>query len=121
MFAAAAEYRLAANRIRRNTRVCPPVPDEWPALSGAGVLLVETSSHTIVANLITGNVPGGDSDFSGGVVVAGVPGGVSSSDNLVKRNVILRNRPDIFWDEGGTGNVFRDNLCRTSVPPGLCH
>ena len=121
VFAAAAEYRLAANRIRRNTRVCPPVPDEWPALSGAGVLLVETSSHTIVANLITGNVPGGDSDFSGGVVVAGVPGGVSSSDNLVKRNVILRNRPDIFWDEGGTGNVFRDNLCRTSVPPGLCH
>ncbi len=54
------------------------------------------------------------------VVVAGVPGGVSSSDNLVKGNVILRNRPDIFWDEGGTGNVFRHNVCRTSVPPALC-
>jgi hypothetical protein len=84
------------------------------------VLLVETSSHTVVANWITGNVPGGDSDFSGGVVVAGVPGGVSSSDTLVKGNVILRNHPDLFWDEGGTGNVLRDNLCRTSIPPGFC-
>jgi Right handed beta helix region len=120
VFAAAADYRLAANRIHRNTRVCPPVPDEWPALSGVGVLLVETSSHTIVANLITGNVPAGDTDFSGGVVVTGVPGGMPSTDNVVKGNVILRNEPDIFWDEGGTGNVFRDNLCRTSIPPGLC-
>ena len=120
VFAAAAEYRLAANRIDRNTRVCPPVPDEWPALSGAGVLLVETSSNTIVANLITGNVPGGDTDFTGGVVVTAVPDGISSTDNVIKGNVILGNDPDIFWDQGGTGNVFRDNLCRTSIPPDLC-
>jgi hypothetical protein len=120
VFAAAAGYRLAANRIHRNTRVCPAVPDEWPALSGAGVLLVETSSHTIVANVITGNVPAGDTDFSGGVVVTGVPDGIPSTDNVVKGNVILGNDPDIFWDASGTGNVFGHNRCLTSIPAGLC-
>jgi hypothetical protein len=84
------------------------------------VLVVAASSNTIVGNLITGNVPSGDSDFSGGVVVAGLPDVLASSDNLVKDNVILRNDPDILWDLGGTGNVFRRNLCRTSIPPGLC-
>ena len=77
--------------VRRNTRVCPPVPGEWPALSGDGgcSLVVDELAHDRRQELITGNVPGGDSDFSGGVVVAGVPGGVSSSRQLVKRNVIL--------------------------------
>jgi hypothetical protein len=120
LFAEAAEYRLAANRVHRNTQACAPVPDNWPALSGGGVLVVAASSNTIAGNLITGNVPSGDSDFSGGVVVAGLPGLLPSSDNLVKGNVILRNDPDILWDLGGTGNVFSRNLCRTSIPPGLC-
>jgi hypothetical protein len=83
------------------------------------VAVVAASSNTIVANLITGNVPAGDTEFSGGVVVTGLPG-LLSIDNVVKGNVILRNDPDIFWDQSGTGNVFRDNLCRTSIPPGLC-
>ena len=119
LFSGAAEYRLAANRVNRNTRVCPAVPDEWPALSGSGVTVFAASSNTIVANLITGNLPAGDTEISGGVVVTGEPG-FPSADNVVKGNVILRNDPDIFWDLGGTGNVFRDNLCRTSVPPDIC-
>lgn len=119
LFFEAAEYRLAANRVNRNTRVCPAVPGEWPALSGSGVTVFAASSNTIVANLITGNLPAGDTEISGGVVVTGEPG-FPSADNVVKGNVILRNDPDIFWDLGGTGNVFRDNLCRTSVPPDLC-
>jgi nitrous oxidase accessory protein NosD len=119
LFVAAAEYRLAANQIDRNTQVCPAVPDEWPALSGTGVAVYAASSNTIVANLITGNVPAGDTDFSGGVVVTGEPG-FPSTDTVVKANAILRNDPDVYWDQSGTGNVFQDNLCRTSVPPDLC-
>jgi hypothetical protein len=64
-------------------------------------------------------VPGGDTEFSGGVVVTGAPG-TPSAGNVVKGNVLLRNNPDIFWDQDGTGNVFQDNLCRTSIPPDLC-
>jgi nitrous oxidase accessory protein NosD len=119
LFVAAAEYRLAANRIDRNTRVCPAVPGEWPALSGTGVAVYAASANTIVANLITGNVPAGVTGFSGGVVVTGEPG-FPSADTVVKANAILRNDPDVFWDQSGTGNVFQDNLCRTSVPPDLC-
>ena len=100
LFFEAAEYRLAANRVNRNTRVCPAVPDEWPALSGSGVTVFAASSNTIVANLITGNLPAGDTEISGGVVVTGEPG-FPSADNVVKGNVILRNDPDIFWDLGG--------------------
>jgi hypothetical protein len=51
--------------------------------------------------------------------MTGVPG-IPSADNVVKGNVILRNDPDISWVQGGTGNVFQANLCRTSIPPDLC-
>ena len=65
-------------------------------------------------------MPAGDTAFSGGVVVAAVPDAPLASDNAVKRNVILRNNPDIFWDQTGSGNVFESNLCRTSTPPDVC-
>jgi hypothetical protein len=38
----------------------------------------------------------------------------------VEGNVILGNRPDVFWDESGSGNRFVGNECRTSRPRGLC-
>jgi hypothetical protein len=60
-------------------------------------------------------VPTGDTAFSGGVVLV-----EGAAGNLVKGNVILRNDPDLLWDETGTGNVFKHNVCRTSVPAGLC-
>jgi parallel beta-helix repeat protein len=111
--------RLAYNAVRGNTRAC--AAGEFPALSGAGVLVIESRANTIVRNLIVGNRPEGESLFSGGVVVARVePEGEPSADNVVAGNVILRNAPDLVWDEAGTGNVFRRNLCRTSTPRGLC-
>jgi parallel beta-helix repeat protein len=119
-FLDAAQFRIATNAINRNTRLCPATIDEWPALSGVGVLLIGATSNTISANLILGNVPAGDTAFSGGVVVVAVPDDPPASDNVVKHNIILRNDPDIFWDETGTGNVFANNLCQTSTPPDLC-
>jgi hypothetical protein len=109
---------MTANRIRRNTRACA-ADDDFPALSGAGVALVGATGNTITANLITGNVPAGDTVLRGGVVVIASPAGTPPTDNLVKGNTILRNDPDIFWDEAGT-NVFQGNRCRTGIPPGLC-
>jgi hypothetical protein len=38
----------------------------------------------------------------------------------VEGNVILGNRPDVFWDESGSDNRFVGNKCRTSRPKGLC-
>jgi parallel beta-helix repeat protein len=107
-------FRLIANDIDRNRKACP-TDGELPALSGIGVVLVGAADNVIAANRITRNVPTGDSAFSGGVVVI-----EGATGNLVKANVILRNDPDLLWDETGAGNVLGHNLCRTSVPAGLC-
>jgi nitrous oxidase accessory protein NosD len=113
----AGEFRIAANHIRRNTRACPATAD-FPALSGAGVALFGATANTVVGNLITRNVPTGETLAAGGVAV--IEGGTPPTGNVVKGNRILRNDPDLFWDQTGIGNVFRDNLCRTSTPPNLC-
>jgi hypothetical protein len=119
-FAGASSFRIAANVVRGNTRACPEAVDEWPALSGVGLLLVGANRNTISANAILGNLPGGETAFSGGVVLGAVPDVPPSTGNVVRRNVILRNDPDIASDPDAAGNVFADNLCRTSTPPGLC-
>jgi nitrous oxidase accessory protein NosD len=111
---AAADTLIGANQIARNSRSCPAV-DDFPALSGVGVALVSSTGSTVVANGIVHNRATGESAFVGGVVVA-----QDSSGSLVKRNVILRNDPDLSWDETGNGNVFRHNICATSVPSNLC-
>jgi nitrous oxidase accessory protein NosD len=107
-------FRLVANDISRNRKACA-ADAEVPAVSGIGVALLGAADNVIAANLITGNVPGGDTAFSGGVVLI-----EGAAGNLVTGNVILRNEPDLFWDETGAGNVLRRNVCRTSVPAGLC-
>ena len=107
-------FRLVANDIGRNRKACP-ADAEVPALSGIGVAVVGAADNVITANLITGNVPTGDTTFSGGVVLI-----EGAAGNLVTGNVILRNDPDVLWDETGAGNVFRRNVCRTSAPAALC-
>ena len=114
---AAGDFRIAANHIHRNTRSCPANAD-FPALSGAGVALFGATGNTIVSNLITGNAPTGETLATGGVAV--IEGSTPPTGNVVMGNRILHNDPDLFWDQTGTGNVFRDNLCRTSTPPNLC-
>jgi nitrous oxidase accessory protein NosD len=113
------EFRIAGNRIQTNTRACPS-NDDSPALSGAGLVLFGARGNTIVNNLITGNRPAGESLVSGGVAVIAGPGGTAPTDNVVQRNTIRGNDPDIFWDQTGNGNVLLPNRCRTSNPPSLC-
>jgi hypothetical protein len=116
----AGEFRLSANGIRDNTKACPPEEEELPAISGIGVALLGATGVTLHGNQITGNVPSGPSAVQGGVVVVSGDAGTPPTDNVVRGNVILRNDPDLFWDQTGTGNVFAPNVCDTSVPPGLC-
>jgi hypothetical protein len=42
-------------------------------------------------------------------------------NNSVTGNLFGHNKPDIFWDESGSGNRFLGNLCNTSVPSSLCN
>ena len=77
--------------------------------------MVSAIDTAVVANRIVGNRPTGESAFLGGVVIS-----QETSGSLVKHNVVLRNDPDLSWDETGTDNVIRHNICATSVPGGLC-
>ena len=119
----AADWRFTANRITDNTAFCPASEEEQTdASSGIGIAIAGGAENKIYGNFIRDNTPSGAVDFAGGVVVAdiGIPGANPPSGNVVKRNIILGNQPDILWDGSGTGNVFERNLCRTSVPDGLC-
>src|SRR4051794_37842026 len=57
-------FRVVANDISRNRNACP-ADAEVPALSGIGVILLGATDNIIAANHITGNVPTGDTAFSG--------------------------------------------------------
>jgi nitrous oxidase accessory protein NosD len=114
-------WKIRHNIVRRNNKAdCGE-----GGTSGTGILLQGASDNEISNNLVVGNK--GDSPVSGGIVLVTAepeePGGeaIAPSGNVVRKNVVLRNRPfDISWDGTGTGNQFLDNLCRTSQPEGLC-
>ena len=78
----------------------------------------------VTGNNISGNVPSGPTPVSGGVVVATDPffgRTIKPRNNTVTGNNFGKNKPDIFWDGTGTGNVLRPNNCDTSVPSRLCN
>lgn len=116
----AGKFDMTGNEVRNNTRACEGAPDGPPPLSGIGVLLFGATGMEVHGNQITGNRPTGETIFSGGVVVATGVGGTAPTNNDVTRNTILRNDPDIFWDETGSGNRLSPNRCNTSVPARLC-
>jgi hypothetical protein len=78
----------------------------------------------VTGNHLSGNVPSGPTAVSGGVVVGVDPlfgGTTKPTNNSVIGNHFGPNKPDIFWDESGSGNRFLGNLCNSSVPSRLCN
>ncbi len=113
-------FRLTGNAIVHNTKACPAGEDSPFPLSGVGIALAGAHDVSVLANLVTGNVPSGDTEVAGGVIVATGDGGTPPSGNAVRGNLIRGNALDLVWDGAGSGNVFAGNLCRTSDPAGLC-
>jgi parallel beta-helix repeat protein len=107
---AAGDFRIAANHVRRNTRACPANAD-FPALSGAGVALFGATGNTIIANLITGNVPTGETLAGGGVAV--IEGSTPPSGNVVKGNAFSATTPT----SSGTRRASGTSFATTSAAP----
>jgi hypothetical protein len=88
-------------------------------------VLLGTRNMEVTGNHLSGNVPSGPTPVSGGVVVVENPyddsRGPKPTNNSVTGNHFGHNKPDIFWDKSGTGNVLRPNNCDTSVPSRLCN
>ena len=116
------DFEVKANTIEDNTRSCRAAQVERN-FSGIGIALLGASGMEVTANHLSGNVPSGPTPVSGGVVVSTNPyfgGSAKPINNSVTGNTFGRNKPDIFWDESGSGNSFTGNLCNTSVPSRLC-
>jgi parallel beta-helix repeat protein len=119
-------FEVKGNTVENNTRSCRGGGFDrgHPNVSGIGIALFGTTDMEVTGNHLSGNVPSGPTAFSGGVVVSTDPFFGESAklrNNSVIGNHFGRNKPDIFWDESGSGNRFVGNLCDTSVPSSLCN
>jgi parallel beta-helix repeat protein len=112
-------FDVHGNEVMNNTRACPSF-EGAPPLSGIGIALLGARGMEIKHNQIVHNVPSGPTGLSGGVVVTKGFKGTPPTNNTVTGNMILRNKPDIFWDKSGSGNRLKPNNCKTSKPGGLC-
>jgi parallel beta-helix repeat protein len=117
-------FEVRGNRVEDNTRSCRAAKFDRN-VSGVGIaLLGAASGMELTGNHLSGNVPSGPTRISGGVVVSTDPYSTQEPkpmNNSVIGNHFGRNKPDIFWDESGSGNRFLGNLCDTSVPSSLCN
>jgi parallel beta-helix repeat protein len=116
------DFEVRGNTVENNTRSC--VPPQWVNFSGIGIAVLGARGMEVTGNQISGNVPSGPTPVSGGVIVSTNPffgGSVKPRNNSVTGNLLGHNKPDIFWDESGSGNSFLGNLCNTSVPSSLCN
>ena len=117
------DFEVKGNTVENNTRSCRAVKFDRN-FSGTGIALLGASGMEVTGNHLSGNVPSGPTRISGGVVVAVDPyvgGAPKPRNNSVTGNHFGRNKPDIFWDESGSGNRFVGNLCNSSVLSRLCN
>nr|MBA2714317.1 right-handed parallel beta-helix repeat-containing protein [Rubrobacteraceae bacterium] len=115
-------FKVEGNTVEDNTRSCRAAQFDIN-FSGIGIALLGATDMEVTANHLSGNVPSGPTAVSGGVVVSTDPyfgGTTKPRNNSVVGNHFGRNKPDIYWDESGSGNRFVGNLCDTSVPSRLC-
>jgi len=116
-------FGVKGNTVTHNTRSCRAAQFDRN-FSGIGIALLGASGMEVKGNHLSGNVPSGPTPVSGGVVVSTNPffgDTTKPRNNSVVGNHFGRNKPDIFWDESGSGNRFVGNLCNTSVPSSLCN
>jgi parallel beta-helix repeat protein len=113
---------LRGNRVWHNNKACPGSA-ESPPLSGIGIAIVGAQNTTLQHNTIYGHRPTGPTVASAGIgVLSGAPaGGANPDGSSIVDNVMRSNKPQaILWDGSGTGVTFSGNVCRTSLPAGLC-
>jgi len=114
---------IRSNSVASNNKFCPKSGDTPVDFQGGGILLLGATHTLVTRNIVTGN--SGKQINSGGIVVASAKAltkGSNPNFDTILGNLALRNHPaDLIWDGTGTGVRFRANVCRTSIPAGLCH
>lgn len=106
----AGRFALVGNTVRTNNAFCPGGGGDEPATAGTGIAIVGASGNIVRANDIVRNRTSRNVPFHGGVALVSLDGS-EPNDNRVVDNTLVRNRPNIFSDGTGSGNVIRDNAC----------
>lgn len=114
---------IQANSVFRNNKFCPKSAETPVPTQGGGILLLGATFSLVVRNSVQGNT--GTQINSGGIVVASahsLTGGSNPNFDTIASNTAFGDHPaDLIWDGTGVHVTFRANVCRTSIPPGLCH
>ena len=115
------------NTVVDNDEVCTQFAENefLPILGGGGIVLAGSQHNAIFRNVVRDN--GGDTLFSGGIVLIATPRANedgsfdASTNNLVILNWLRGNEPaDIVSDTASRPNVIVANRCDTSIPDGRC-
>ncbi|MEV6790796.1 right-handed parallel beta-helix repeat-containing protein [Streptomyces sp. NPDC051320] len=114
----AGEMTISDNWVHHNNKSCPATA-RMPALQGAGIVLTGSQGTLVRSNTVEDNV--GTSPYAGGVVLFKSFVGAANTDNVVRDNVVQRNKPaDLAGADNGSGNTFERNRCGASKPTGMC-
>jgi Right handed beta helix region len=119
----AGNVTIRHNSVFRNNKFCPKGGDTPVSTQGGGILLLGATHSLVAHNSVAGN--SGKQINSGGIVVLSAKAlskGSNPNFDTIARNTAFRDHPaDLIWDGTGIHVRFRANVCRTSVPRGLCH
>ncbi|KAG0649262.1 hypothetical protein D0Z07_4586 [Hyphodiscus hymeniophilus] len=116
---------LRDNQIKDTNPLCQEASDVSGAFGVWGIVIAGAKNTLIKGNRITG-ITNGFSQIQ--LTAAGVavhddfPGGTGdvATGNVVVDNFIKHNDVDLLVFTNGTRNVDRHNVCKTSLPSGLC-
>lgn len=115
----AGNMTIRNNIVYKNNKFCAG-NTRLPAIQGAGIVLTGAQDTIVSRNLVSDN--NGSSPLSGGIVLFKSFVGAVNSDNTIRDNMAVRNKPADLADRdtGSTGNRFTRNSCTVSEPTGRC-
>jgi hypothetical protein len=107
---------IRSNQVSANNKYCP-ADGRLPYLQGVGIVLTGVEDTVLTGNRLDGNV--GASPMSGGIVLFRSFRGGPDTRNSIAGNTVVNNKPaDMADRDGGPGNTFTGNACRTFEPAG---
>lgn len=107
---------VRGNQVDANNKYCP-ADGRLPYLQGIGIVLTGVENTVLTSNRFVGNA--GASPMSGGIVLFRSFRGGPDTGNIITGNTVIGNKPaDVADRDGGPGNAFRSNVCRTFEPAG---
>ncbi|KAH7396904.1 pectin lyase fold/virulence factor [Phaeosphaeria sp. MPI-PUGE-AT-0046c] len=107
--------KIIGNTISGRNKICPEAPPVGP---GAGIAILGAKDTLVEKNLVE---KWQVNNMGFGLLVADDPiTGAKAQGNTFRKNEFRQNDLDILADGVAAANKFDKNVCKTSLPGGLC-